>query len=167
MRGRRGPTRPDLRRLWRRTLAAVAPVGALNPAVQVALDSLRSFQPFGAILGSLFRYALFGFADFLAPSLAFTAIGADIEFDGVPRVRGEICQFAANLIDGALHPGHSPFRSLFRLFRPLFRLFRSLLRLFRFLFELFRSLLSFLMGFDYPAKLILKRAEHLLVVVTQ
>ena len=154
MRGRRRtPTGPDLRRLWPRPLAAVAPVGALDPAVQVALDSLRSFQPFGAILGSLFRYSLFGFAYPLAPLLPFTAIGADIEFDGVPRVRGEICHFAAKLIEGALHSVHSPFRSLFRLFR--------------FLFELFRSLLSFLMRFDQPAKLIFKRVEYLLVVPTQ
>ena len=153
MKGATDPTGPDLRRLRPWTLAAVAPVGALNPAVQVALDSLRSFHPFGAILGSLFRDSRFGLADLLAPLLPFTAIGADIKLDGVPRVFGEICQFAAKLIDGALHSVHS-------LFRPLLGLLRLLL-------ELFRSPCSFLMGFDQPAKLILKRAEYLLVVFTQ
>ena len=118
----------------------------MDPAVQVALDSLGSFEPLGAILGALFRYALFCFADLLAPLLPFTAIRTDIKFDGVPRVFGEVCQFAPDLSNHSIRAIHPEFR---------------------FLVSLLIRCDSFLMGFDQPAKLILKRAEYLLVVFTQ
>ena len=102
-------------------------------SLQVTLDSFRPFQPFGPVFGSLFRDAFFGFADLLTPPLPLTAIGPDVEFDGMPSVIGQVCQFTPDLSDVTLHSVHSEFRFLVGL--PI-RFFRFLLR------------------FDQPAKLI-------------